>query len=63
MNFAQDYKKALKLACETIDKFSGSCPLDTYSCNLDCENLCESQSVECWVRYFLKKAKEKTNEY
>ena len=55
-----NYKEALRLACKTIDDVFGACPVGQYSnIDLDCKNRCEDQSIECWMMYFLNKAKEK----
>lgn len=52
-----DLNKALMTACQAIADFTGSCPYDTYDCNLDCEEGCNSADAKlCWYRYFTEKA-------
>lgn len=52
----ENYQEALRIACETISDIFGACPAGQYCIDLDCENKCEDQSVECWMKYFLMEA-------
>lgn len=52
---------ALELACKELNKITGSCPLGVCDYDLDCEKRCQEYgtgefSVECWMKYFKKKA-------
>ena len=48
------HKKALDKACKLVADCSGSCPLDSYNIDLDCENRCESITEGCWKVWCLK---------
>lgn len=57
-------KDALRLACEHIEAFEGTCPYDVHSLECSswedwCEANCKSNvdMAACWERYF--KGKEK----
>lgn len=47
----QSTDKALDRAVRIIDDLTGSCPLDMYDCECDCEN-CDNNSKKCWRKYF-----------
>lgn len=47
----QSTDKALDRAVRMIDDLTGSCPLDMYDCECDCEN-CDNNSKKCWRKYF-----------
>lgn len=48
------YKKALDKACELVADYSGSCPLDGYNIDLDCEDRCENNMKDCWKVWCLQ---------
>lgn len=50
----EKHKKALDKACKLIADYSGSCPLDSYDINLDCEDRCESNTKDCWKAWCLQ---------
>ena len=47
-------EKALDKACELLERFTGSCPLDSFDVDLNCNNKCENQMVECWKEWLTK---------
>jgi hypothetical protein len=49
----QQYKEALRLACENLAETKG-CPESNYKCN---DNGGENPCNECFTNYFLTKAK------
>lgn len=48
------HKKALDKACKLVVDYSGSCPLDRFDIDLDCENRCESNLEDCWKVWCLQ---------
>lgn len=51
---AEKLEKALDKACKLVADYSGSCPLDNYDIDLDCEDRCESNTKDCWKVLCLK---------
>lgn len=56
----------MELACKELAKITGSCPLDVYDCDLNCNKRCQEYgssefSYKCWMQYFKKRA-ENQNE-
>jgi hypothetical protein len=62
MNELEQYKEALRLACERICFHGHSCPAELIA-NFDafeCRDTCDvvgQKPFDCWVKYFLTKAK------
>jgi hypothetical protein len=58
---------ALRMACVELNAVLGSCPGDRFGgweLNGDCDKHCKSSggdefSLNCWVAYFVEKAREK----
>lgn len=65
-------RRALRIACEFIGKTRGDCPLSYTAAWCDdvwqhpgpggCEKNCVGQTVDCWVMYFLDKARDEEEE-
>ena len=52
-------EKTIQLMAEELKEITGSCPLDIFDYDLDCENKCEQEiDGKCWAEYFRNKAKE-----
>jgi hypothetical protein len=46
------HSETLKLACEFIEDFTGTCPYDMYNVQFDCETSCNNKTALCWEKYF-----------
>lgn len=59
LNLIEIQNKMIELMAEELKEITGSCPLDIFDYDLDCENKCEQEiDGKCWAEYFRNKAKE-----
>lgn len=62
MSELEKLEQALYKACELIDDWTGSCPLDMFSYRLKrCDN-CDDEWLDCWKEYLLSNDGKGDNE-